>query len=77
MKKIIIALFLIVLCGACGYKPPVLNDNTNPLIVDKIVIVNSEFAMYYSLRGRSYIERAAIILPVGWFNVGDTIKFKR
>lgn len=79
MKKIIIALFLIVLCGACS-RTPILNNKSNPFIVTKITIVNSEFAMYYSTQtmgSGSLLSRNTIVLPVKWFNIGDTIKFKR
>lgn len=75
---VMIIIIMTALCCACGNDIPIIQDKNKPFIVEIITTVNSEFALYQAPthRGR-LIDRkySAIVLPTGWFNVGDTIRF--
>jgi len=81
MNKLFINLIGLILLIGCDYATPKIGSKTKPFIVYKITKYDSELSRYVSrnqgtetLTGSAY---TSIILPTGYFNVGDTITFKK
>lgn len=82
MKKYLILILLSFSLGSCYYSSPKLNDNKNPFIVTKIEQSSSLFSNYYCMRqGTEEVGLGSIttriILPTGYFNIGDTITIEK
>ena len=83
MKKVFYVIFVFIFCS-CGNEQPVLNGTT-PFVVTEIRTYNETHASYYgewnsaagtkNLFFGSWYPR--IVLPKGYYNIGDTITFKK
>ena len=78
MKKLNLLVLLIVsICGlnSCN-NVPIFNSKA-PFVVEKIKKVNKSMARYYGSEKNSYYKirtpKPSVILPIGLYNVGDTI----
>lgn len=78
MKNILLILICLVLIG-CGYDAPVIAPNSNyAFVVASIEDFGEGIAIYGSKNNQywqsNFTKKPHIILPIGMFNVGDTIK---
>lgn len=82
---ILAIVFAIGFLTSCGQQCPILSDPKHPFIIHKIKVDDSApgFAIYRSQTSTGYVNSfrnwwgpscATIELPIGAFNVGDTIK---
>ena len=76
MKKIIYILFLIISLTSCiNGTIQVKKDNT-VFVVTSIKQIDKNYALYtYKVSGD--LVKYEIIMPVGWYNISDTIKLNK
>lgn len=82
IKFIIITLFISTIFCSCTSEIPIINDQSNPFIVNQIDNVGNDMCLYYGpvsscFENGNLKSRPKIVLPKSMYNIGDTILLKK